>query len=285
MAKTNTVLVVDDEKEMRDLIGSQLEQLSLNYIEAADGSSALEIVQKSDVDLIISDVKMPIMDGLEMLEQLRKKQYHQPVIILTGEGSKESAIKAIRYDVTDFIEKPYNPQNLLESATEALSKSAELKKIKRQNNTQNILVEDPVSIKILQKDFSNSWKVGKTPQSFLDAVTCQLKFANVSLDWIKNEMDQEKELTFLGNMLSDMSKAAYFWGYYELSSIALKTEALTRILLKRSAVDPEGLKLVTKGLNTLSAATKEYSDPGSQKGSLSKIKNEIREYISNTESK
>ena len=72
MAKTNTVLVVDDEKEMRDLIGSQLEQLSLNYIEAADGSSALEIVQKSDVDLIISDVKMPIMDGLEMLEQLRK---------------------------------------------------------------------------------------------------------------------------------------------------------------------------------------------------------------------
>ena len=85
-------------------------------------------------------------------------------------------------------------------------------------------------------------------------------------------MDQEKELTFLGNMLSDMSKVAYFWGYYELSSIAPKTEALTRILLNRSAVDPEGLKLVTKGLNTLSAATKEYSDPGSQKGSLSKIK-------------
>lgn len=285
MIKANTVLVVDDEKEMRDLIGSQLEQLSLNYIEAADGSSALEIIQKSDVDLIISDVKMPIMDGLEMLEQLRKRQYHQPVIILTGEGSKESAIKAIRYDVTDFIEKPYNPQNLLDSTAEALNKSEELKKIKHQNRVQNNQIEDPVSIKALQKDFSNSWKVGKTSQSFLDAVTCQLKFANVSLNWIKSEMDRERELAFLGNMLSDMSKAAYFWGYYELSSIALKTEALTRILAERPVIDPEGFKLVTKGINMLSKSTREYSDSGSRKGSLSEIKNEIRTYLSNAEAK
>jgi len=111
------ILVVDDFATMRKIIKNILGQLGFkNIIEADDGTTAWEILQKEPVDLIISDWNMPKMSGLELLKKVRadEKLKDTPFLMVTAEAQKENIIEAAKYRVSQYIVKPFTPETLKE---------------------------------------------------------------------------------------------------------------------------------------------------------------------------
>lgn len=106
---TKRILVVDDEDLIREVIAKKVES-SLGYeaIEAANGKEALERIEENPPDLIITDLRMPEMDGIQLLGEIRAQHRTTPVIILTGYGSMEDAIAAIRLGASSFLRKPFD---------------------------------------------------------------------------------------------------------------------------------------------------------------------------------
>jgi DNA-binding NtrC family response regulator len=106
------VLVVDDEKNIREGLGRALELDGYEVHLAADGEDALVMVQKGGIDLVITDLKMPQMNGEELLKTIASKYPSIPVIVLTGHGTIENAVNAMRMGAYDFITKPINLDHL-----------------------------------------------------------------------------------------------------------------------------------------------------------------------------
>lgn len=115
MAKT--VLVVDDQPEYRVVISKTLEQRNFKIFEANDGLEGLQAVKDLEPDLIICDIFMPNMDGLQMLEELAKDPDTSeiPFIFLTADDKDDSMKKAARLGVSNYLVKPFTPTELLDS--------------------------------------------------------------------------------------------------------------------------------------------------------------------------
>ncbi len=116
------ILVVDDEQGIRDLLSYELTSQGYHVTTAADGEEAVALVGKENFNVIISDVKMPKMDGLETLEAVKKIDPDVEVIMITGYGTIETAVTAMKAGAYDFVQKPFsNIQELfalVEKATE-----------------------------------------------------------------------------------------------------------------------------------------------------------------------
>jgi two-component system chemotaxis response regulator CheY len=111
------VLVVDDSPMMRKQIGRALTEAGYSIVEASDGLDALEkLGASSDVRLVVCDVNMPRMNGLEFLEKLKKDGFEVPVIMLTTEGQHELIQRAKTLGARGWIVKPFKPDLLLAAA-------------------------------------------------------------------------------------------------------------------------------------------------------------------------
>ncbi|HZQ55971.1 MAG TPA: sigma-54 dependent transcriptional regulator [Bryobacteraceae bacterium] len=106
------VLVVDDDESLRRVTQVQLEQAGFKAITAADGEEALSILQKLPVDLVITDLRMPGMTGMELLRRIRADYADVLVIVLTAFGTVESAVEAMKAGAYDYITKPVHPDEL-----------------------------------------------------------------------------------------------------------------------------------------------------------------------------
>ena len=129
-----TVFVVDDDEAMRESIHWLLESVSLS---ARMFSSANDFLNAGDLQqhgCILLDVRMPGMSGMELLEQLKDHGIVQPVIIITGHGDVPMAVRALKHGAFDFIQKPFNGQELLDRVNAAL-------KLDRENHQQNKKIE------------------------------------------------------------------------------------------------------------------------------------------------
>lgn len=115
------VLIVDDEKNIRAGLGRALELDGYRTILAADGQEALDVVRDEEVDLIIADLKMPRVSGEELLRKVVDQHPAIPVIILTGHGTIETAVQAMRDGAYDFLTKPVSLDRLSLLAKRALS--------------------------------------------------------------------------------------------------------------------------------------------------------------------
>ena len=111
------ILVVDDFATMRKIIKNILLQLGFkDILEADDGTTALELLKKQKVDLIISDWNMPKMPGIELLKTVRKNEDLKDIkfIMVTAEAQKESVVEAIKHGVNQYVIKPFTPETLKE---------------------------------------------------------------------------------------------------------------------------------------------------------------------------
>ncbi len=106
------VLVVDDDESLRRVTQVQLEQAGFETRTAADGTEALRVLQKSPADLVITDLKMPGMSGLELLRRIRTDYPDVLVVMLTAFGTVESAVEAMKSGAYDYITKPVHPDEL-----------------------------------------------------------------------------------------------------------------------------------------------------------------------------
>lgn len=107
------VLVVDDEEGVRELLGDALRVAGYAVSTAADGMSALTVLRTSPADLLIIDINMPVLDGFELLEQLRKKGDLTPALMLSARGEKADITRGLRLGADDYVTKPFGLEELL----------------------------------------------------------------------------------------------------------------------------------------------------------------------------
>jgi two-component system OmpR family response regulator len=117
------ILVVDDEEALRDMLGDALRLSNFEVFEAADGSSALSVLQQQQVDLIISDVNMPGMDGYEMLSHLRGQGNDTPAIMLTARRERQDVTKGLKLGADDYVTKPFGLEELILRVTAVLRRT------------------------------------------------------------------------------------------------------------------------------------------------------------------
>jgi two-component system chemotaxis response regulator CheY len=111
-------LIVDDSSVMRKIVERSLRQagLDLSVVEAGNGAEALGLLDVNAVDLILSDINMPVMDGLEFVRQLQsiEKLRGVPVVMITTEGSESNVVQALSLGAKGYIRKPFTPDQVKE---------------------------------------------------------------------------------------------------------------------------------------------------------------------------
>ena len=118
------ILVVDDERSIRNSMKEVLEFEGHVVTLAEDGESGLMAAEKEQFDLVFSDIKMPKMDGIELLAKMRQLQPSTKMILISGHGTIETAVQCMRNGAFDFIEKPMNLNRLLQAVKEAMSSNS-----------------------------------------------------------------------------------------------------------------------------------------------------------------
>ena len=118
------VLVVDDEASIRDLLSKTLALAEYDVDTAADASTALGRVRAAEYDLLIADLRMPGMDGLTLIRQVKRIRAELPVIIITGFSTESSAIEAVNLGVAGYLRKPFRVPEVLAAAAKALGTPA-----------------------------------------------------------------------------------------------------------------------------------------------------------------
>ena len=125
------VLVVDDEKNIRDLLRMTLTKAGYEVLEAEDGATAVELLRQDDnplmVDVITCDIRMPKMNGVEAIAFFRKEFPSVPVVVITGFPETELAVSLLKQGVSDYVPKPVESQKLLAVVAKAMEHRIALK--------------------------------------------------------------------------------------------------------------------------------------------------------------
>src|SRR4249920_3800355 len=127
MADKPTVLVIEDEEKHRRVIGLHLSSEGYGVKAVGTAEEALKIA--ADADLVLTDLKLPGMDGLALLEQLRTQNVHLPVIVMSAFGTVEIAVEAMKKGAVDFLPKPFS----LDHLTVVVEKALEVRKLRDEN--------------------------------------------------------------------------------------------------------------------------------------------------------
>ena len=118
---TGNILVADDDKTIANLIKEIVERRGKTALLAYDGEQAMKIFNNFKVDLIITDLKMPNMDGMSLIRTIREKNRDIPIIIITGYGSDENYMLAQTYGVSNFLSKPCSVFDISQAIDSALT--------------------------------------------------------------------------------------------------------------------------------------------------------------------
>jgi response regulator RpfG family c-di-GMP phosphodiesterase len=143
--KQHTILVVDDEESLRDICREVLERAGYRVLPAESGRQALAILTDQDVDLVLTDLRMPEMGGLELLQSAKERNIDVEFLVMTGFGTIETAIETMKRGAVDYLPKPFNIKHLLIKVEkclrdrEARTERRELTTLVRMLNLSNAL--------------------------------------------------------------------------------------------------------------------------------------------------
>jgi len=137
---STTILTIEDDKLVRKAIASYLQGLGYNVLQAADGAEGLEIFRRGHPDIVLTDLRLPEIDGMELLSVIRGKSPELPVIIVSGMGTLGDAIKALKLGARDYVTKPISDMGLIKHAIERALEHA--KTGQRQQEISVILEEE-----------------------------------------------------------------------------------------------------------------------------------------------
>ena len=144
------VLIIDDERAIRRALREILEFEQIQVQEAENGKDGLELLRANSFDLVFSDIKMPLMDGMEVLTAIQSEKIDVPIVMISGHGNVETAVQAIKQGAFDFIEKPLDLNRILV--------------ILRNVKDRNHLVEETQVLKATVKKIKGSKIVGESPE-------------------------------------------------------------------------------------------------------------------------
>ena len=107
------ILIVDDDKDLRFNLSAVLREEGHEVIAASDGKQTIKVIDKSSPDLVLLDIKLPGMDGVELLQEIKRKWNNLPIIMLTANSDVKSAVKAMKLGAYDYITKPFDDEELI----------------------------------------------------------------------------------------------------------------------------------------------------------------------------
>lgn len=135
------ILIVDDEFNSRTLLAQLFQEDGYSAETAENGKTALETLKSKSFDILITDIRMPIMDGIELFHRVKEIYPHMPVILFTAYGTVEAAVKALKEGVFHYLEKPVNfdlLKHTVQQALEIQDLEAEIINLKRQLEERKI---------------------------------------------------------------------------------------------------------------------------------------------------
>jgi two-component system nitrogen regulation response regulator NtrX len=144
------ILVIDDEAAIRDSLRMTLEYEGYEFVGAATGQEGLALAEREGPDLVLLDVKMPGMDGLEVLDRLRNMNEALPIVVISGHGTISTAVEATKKGAFDFIEKPFASERVLVSLRNALDQRQlrdENRSLKKAVEVRHQMIGDSQSLK------------------------------------------------------------------------------------------------------------------------------------------
>lgn len=156
------IIIVEDQEMIREILNETLTMNGYTVIEAANGQIALEKIVSADemgfpIDLLITDIKMPGMTGLELIDKLNSKNIFMPILAITGFSDKEIIIKLLRKGCKDYLEKPFSTETLLKHVKELFDNEKSIrdkmnkyvKKVEKEHSILNGINAEKVSREVL----------------------------------------------------------------------------------------------------------------------------------------
>ncbi len=186
-----TILIADDEEIVRFALSVKLKEHGFSVMEACNGRDAVDICMKEDIDAVLLDLKMPEMDGIETLKELKGRNNDVPVIIITAYGDIPTAVQAIKLGAYDFVEKPPQVSKLIVTLNRAIEKAELEKKIRNLDST-------------LESSFE--WLMGRS--SVMKGVIAQVKQVSGSDFSIILQGETGTGKSFLANIIHNLSGRA-----------------------------------------------------------------------------
>ncbi len=219
------LLVVDDEPEIREIIAFCAQDIGFHVLEAGDGAQALEVVRSHHVDIVCSDLMMPRVSGITLLSHMRDEGRSQPFILLTAYPSQDSTIQALRLGAFDYLEKPFETEELKKLLNEALRVSREVSQIGSQGaggeESFNPLAQDNFTealqvINRLKALRYNNPAASDNPQEerkkvvelFISEAIPQLVFCDGAIKNLESETNRAFELGYLFRVMQTIASAA-----------------------------------------------------------------------------
>jgi PAS domain S-box-containing protein len=173
-----TILLVDDETDLREVLDISLSDAGYEVLTAENGVQALNILKKNDIPVVITDIKMPGIDGIELLRKIKNINPETEVIMLTGHGDLDLAIKSLKHEATDFITKPINNGALeiaLMRAFEKISMRQKLKEYDRNRAMYDLFINE-----LIQEDviiIGSDYRILDINETFLEKLGLERKEA------------------------------------------------------------------------------------------------------------
>ncbi|MDQ0350889.1 two-component system response regulator ResD [Alkalibacillus filiformis] len=181
MSEEAKILVVDDEERIRRLLRLYLEREGFEIDEAEDGDGALAKALDQDYDLILLDLMLPGIDGMEVCEQLRE-QKATPVIMLTAKGEETNRVHGFEAGADDYIVKPFSPREVVLRVKALLRRSSVTKYLETKPDSQNVLVfphltidkdahrvlADDIEVSLTPKEYELLYYLAKSPDKVFD---------------------------------------------------------------------------------------------------------------------
>ncbi|MBE6114886.1 MAG: response regulator transcription factor [Erysipelotrichaceae bacterium] len=171
------VLIVDDESRIRDIIKTYLEFDGFEILEAEDGSVALEIVKREELDCVVMDVMMPVMDGYKALSEIRKIKETLPVIMLTAKGEEYDRLEGFERGADDYVVKPFSPKEIVARVKLLVRKYQAVKPQANKNSLQVEGIEIDEAARIIYVDGN---RISTTPKEF-DLLVYFMRNRNIAL--------------------------------------------------------------------------------------------------------
>ncbi len=198
--QTPTILVADDESSLREICCEALEEAGYRVFQAKNGQQALEMLHENRADLVLSDMRMPVLDGMQLLERIVQEKLDVDFLVMTGFGTIETAVEIMKKGALDYLPKPFDINHLMLKVNKALNFRKQRKERENLNNLVRVLK--------LSKDLNNNLELSKLLNEFIFHLERNFKPKCAGI-YLNNENDADVQLVRVkGNELRNNPRIA-----------------------------------------------------------------------------
>lgn len=199
MNNIEKILIVDDEPDIAMILKLHLEDAGYQTIWAADGEAALDLIHSNTFPLVLMDISMPGISGLEVLQQLRKEQSDTAIIMMTAHGNEDLAVECMQAGATDYASKPFQIDNLLQRMERALAN----RRMKLENNKLEQEKDDfffmlshdlknPITAAIGSIDIMREGRLGQVNSEQINYLQSAIESCEEVVSMIDNLLDMQR---------------------------------------------------------------------------------------------